>query len=194
MRVMKLRRDWMQFNNRPNESFELKDGSMIWKNRSIAVIGHIYCRPGDGDVHVLMVKRGRGCLDNIGKWCLPCGYLDWDENAAEGITREIWEETGLNIHKAVNESQRIIYNGIKKGQPWKVMSDPNGDARQNVCLHFAVMFRSLKFPELEEATGGEENEVEEIKWINIDDLESFDIAFNHKDRIHDFGNYMVWEW
>jgi len=184
----------MDFNNRPNECLELKDGSKIWKNRSVAVVGHVYCRPGDGDVHVLMVKRGKGCQDNIGKWCLPCGYLDWDESAAEGITREIWEESGLNINTAIKNSKKIIYNDIRKGQPWKVMSDPNGDEKQNVSLHFALLFRSLEFPKLEESTGGEDGEIQEVKWVNIDNIEALDIAFNHKERIDDFAKFMVWEW
>ena len=45
---------------------------------------------------VLMVERGRPPLQ--GYWSLPGGVLETGETLAEGLRREILEETGLEIH------------------------------------------------------------------------------------------------
>jgi 8-oxo-dGTP diphosphatase len=44
---------------------------------------------------VLLVKRGREPLK--GKWSLPGGMLELGESLAEGVVREIREETGLTV-------------------------------------------------------------------------------------------------
>jgi ADP-ribose pyrophosphatase YjhB (NUDIX family) len=45
-------------------------------------------------VRVLMVRRA---ADRKGTYCLPCGYVEFDEEAREAIVREAREETGLRI-------------------------------------------------------------------------------------------------
>ncbi|MEM7533387.1 MAG: NUDIX domain-containing protein [Chloroflexota bacterium] len=42
---------------------------------------------------VLLTRRS----DN-GLWCFPGGGMDAGESAAEACIREVWEETGLNVH------------------------------------------------------------------------------------------------
>jgi len=41
---------------------------------------------------VLLVRRTRF---RAGMWCLPCGYLEGDEELRAGLARELHEETGL---------------------------------------------------------------------------------------------------
>ena len=48
----------------------------------------------DGD-NILLVERGREPLQ--GMWSLPGGVLETGETLAEGIHREVLEETGLTI-------------------------------------------------------------------------------------------------
>lgn len=43
---------------------------------------------------VLLGKRNSSYS---GKWCIPCGYVEWDEDVYEAVTREFYEETGLEI-------------------------------------------------------------------------------------------------
>ncbi len=44
---------------------------------------------------MLLVKRAHP--PRIGSWCLPAGYMEWDESPARTAVRETLEETGLII-------------------------------------------------------------------------------------------------
>lgn len=62
---------------------------------------------------VLMVQRGPGHF-GAGLWCLPCGYVEWDEDVRAAAAREALEEAGVAVeigevvHVATNrhESER----------------------------------------------------------------------------------------
>ncbi len=43
---------------------------------------------------VLLGKRNSSYS---GQWCIPCGYVEWDEDVYDAVKREIHEETGLSI-------------------------------------------------------------------------------------------------
>ncbi|UPK00873.1 NUDIX hydrolase [Bradyrhizobium sp. 170] len=45
---------------------------------------------------VLLCKRRAGTL-NEGEWCLPCGYIEFDEDFLTAGRREVKEETGLDV-------------------------------------------------------------------------------------------------
>jgi 8-oxo-dGTP diphosphatase len=45
------------------------------------------------DDHLLLVKRGME--PEKGEWCLPGGFVESDETPAQGVIRELQEETGL---------------------------------------------------------------------------------------------------
>lgn len=44
---------------------------------------------------VLLGKRATG--DYAGLWCIPCGYVEWDEDVREAARREFEEETGVQV-------------------------------------------------------------------------------------------------
>lgn len=48
------------------------------------------------DGRVLLVRRGPGA-SRTGRWCIPCGYLDYGEEVREGAAREVHEETGFDV-------------------------------------------------------------------------------------------------
>lgn len=43
---------------------------------------------------VLLVRRGPNA-SQAGRWCIPCGYVDYGEEVREAAARELAEETGL---------------------------------------------------------------------------------------------------
>ena len=88
----------VKFNNTPNTLHTI-EGRMVPESRSVAVVGVIVAIDkhtslsylGCKDIYVLAEKRSRN-MDSPGKWCLPCGYLDWDETGPEALIREVYEE------------------------------------------------------------------------------------------------------
>ena len=44
---------------------------------------------------VLLGRRAGG--EYSGEWCIPCGYVEYDEDVREAATREFREETGLVV-------------------------------------------------------------------------------------------------
>jgi 8-oxo-dGTP diphosphatase len=43
------------------------------------------------------VLLGRRAGSYRGQWCIPCGYVEWDEDLRDAARREFEEETGLRV-------------------------------------------------------------------------------------------------
>lgn len=50
----------------------------------------------DARGHVLMVQRSAHQF-GAGKWCFPCGYVEWGENIRAAAAREAREEAGVEV-------------------------------------------------------------------------------------------------
>lgn len=53
-------------------------------------------------VAVLLIEEGKILLvkrtgSYSGKWCIPCGHVEWDEDVRAAAMREFFEETGLEV-------------------------------------------------------------------------------------------------
>lgn len=155
-----------------------KCGKTLWSGRYCAVTG-IVCYIDENDVNwFLITKRGSGAADYQGKWCMPCGFLEANETGEQGTIREVKEETGISIPKAYLFS---------------VETDPKYCNNGNVTLRYASILDEMPVPNYVNING-EENEVENVKWISEDEIENYDFCFNHKDLIylylyHCTGNY-----
>lgn len=60
---------------------------------------------------VLLVRRGHEPLK--GEWSIPGGMLELGESLKDGVTREVWEETGLKVRplEVMLAFDRIQKNG-----------------------------------------------------------------------------------
>ncbi len=121
-------------------------------------------------VHAIVEKDGKlllckrtGDLLESGKWSLPSGFLGRDETAAQGIIRELKEETGwdgevVSLFQIVTRPDR-----------------PHED-RQNVSFSFLIK------PIAE--TGPRDAENSKVEWIPIEKLIPLsEFAFDHGETI-----------
>lgn len=144
-------------------------GREYWISRSIAVLGIVTATDYNGVEHILAVQRGIGTPDPefVGAWCLPCGYLDFDETCKEAVSREVKEETGIDISP---DKFELVY----------INDDPKSDKRQNITLRFkAELIEYANDIKLTDKFS-ETNEVMDIKWIPIDWVDNYKWAFNHE--------------
>ena len=159
--------------NRPNKSYITEDG-VIWHGRNVAVVGVVIAVFKD-EAYILLTKRSETMEDAPGRWCLPCGYLDWDETLEEAIEREILEETKLNLVDYRKNTSVFIPNA-------RINSDPKSN-RQNVSITSVYLLEDLEELPKVELT----NETSEVEWCLADpkNLKEKDLVFNHYNVISD---------
>lgn len=144
-------------------------GKEEWISRAIAVLALVLGTDKNGVKYILAEQRGTGTPDPeyVGCWCLPCGYLDYNETCQEAIAREVHEETGIAI--PYNNFELIYIN-----------DNPESDKRQNVTLRYRTKLPGyIEHYELSNKFS-ESNEVSDIKWIDLREIDSYKWAFNHE--------------
>ena len=113
---------------------------------------------------MLLVRRA----DN-GCWAVPGGYMEPGESVAEACVREVWEETGLEVH--VNRLITVY------STPHKLLEYPDGNRYQLVVLHFSA-----------KAMGGKLNisyETTEVRYFSQAEAERLDVGDLDRLRIDD---------
>lgn len=155
------------FNNKPNRCFKDESGRIQWVSRSTAVVAVVKCVD-----RFLVTKRGNK-VSNTGKWCVPCGYIDWNESASDAVIREVYEETGIYL-------KDYEISGVEK--PYDLVTDPGVNWRQDIAIHFCVTIHSDVLPEVD-FSKLDSNETTDAKWISVDELSEYKFAFNHDKRI-----------
>jgi len=144
------------------------EGKTYWISRAITVVGYIFTFD-NGKLLVLANKRGKGTPDFQGYWNCPCGYLDFDETTREACVREIAEETNLLVHP-----KSLMLDSIQ--------DDPTEDSNQNVTFRywdFNALYKALTVY----AKGAEPDEVEDVEWIPVEELDNYQFAFNQEKTI-----------
>lgn len=184
----------IKFGNRLNKEHFVKDSDgdrHIWESRSVAIVGVVFAK-FKGDIYVLMEKRSQK-MDQPGKWCLPCGYIDWDENGWQCLTREIYEETSLWLPKY---DQYLVSRNKRK--PFFINTEIS-ENRQNVALIYGMVF---DFKEIlpQEVFSYKDPEIDEIIWVKLNDINRLSVAFDHDKRICQAERYFSrhllpqWKW
>jgi ADP-ribose pyrophosphatase YjhB (NUDIX family) len=111
----------------------------------------------------LLLVRRAGHLPEGGKWGLPGGFLDRDETLAQGVLRELREETGW--------AGRVVALLRINSRPDRPHED-----RQNVAFDFVV--------EPLQQVGERDHETSAVEWVPIDRLPPLEeLAFDHGDTV-----------
>ncbi len=106
-------------------------GKTVWHSRSCAAAIFVFSNMND-EWCVAAVKRGPGCPNNIGKWCCPCGYVDYNETVQEAAARELLEETNLQVGDSYYDLH-LDFKGFN--------SNPEDDVLQNITFYYAGLIR-----------------------------------------------------
>ena len=106
-------------------------------------------------VAVILVEGGRVLLGRragsyAGSWCIPCGYVEWEEDLREAARREFREETGLEVSLgAVYEVHSNFHNPRQHTVGvWFSAQSWSGELRAGGDLDQAAWFRLDSLPEL----------------------------------------------
>lgn len=173
-----MTRNLSKIMSRENRMIKGENGEELWISRSVVVICVVARITDDNKIEIIAEKRGP-LVSATGRWCFPCGYLDYDEDLTDAVIREVQEETGYTL-------ERKDVNFID------INSKPEGK-KQNVGIrHIAFIDNDKKqISDFELDT----NEVTELKWIEIGEsvgnifnidvnkLDCVKWAFNHKSLI-----------
>jgi ADP-ribose pyrophosphatase YjhB (NUDIX family) len=144
-------------------NFPVKIGdNEYWISRSVSVEGFIFTL--DNGIRVLANKRGKGCPNNVGKWNCPCGYLDYDETLKKACCREIKEETNLTVSPSLLNF-------------FTIDSTPKGKS-QNISVSY-WSYRPGYAGQTITGEAAEPDEVDDVEWISLDELDKYDWAFEH---------------
>ena len=162
------------------KNFEFEhNGQKLWYSRSLAcnLIILRYDPEKRDTFEVLACKRGQGCEFNKGLWNVPGGFIDFDENAKQCAIRECWEETGIKLP----ENQVIMLN---------VDTEPIGVRQTMVISHVAVFEKPVTEMWNFTTTHSEPDETEQIKWIDVRELDNYNWTRGQKMNIWDaIGKY-----
>ena len=140
----------------------------VFSGRFCAVSGFVYAIV-DGKYCILTNLRGPGTPDYQGCWNAVCGFLERFENSKEGIAREMLEECGFQIDL---DDLKVIH----------VETEPEECNNGNVTIRHTAFLGKI-IPHYVTKEGGEENEVDSVKWIPLDDIDNYKWAFNHRKTV-----------
>ena len=112
-----------------------------------------------GGVHLLLIRRNKEPFK--GKWALPGGFVEMDEELADASTRELKEETGLT---GIKLEQLQAFGRIGR--------DPRG---RNISVVFSGIAESGRT----KIKAGDD--AKEAKWFDINKLPS--LGFDHDEVV-----------
>ncbi|AXH70917.1 nicotinamide-nucleotide adenylyltransferase [Vibrio phage BONAISHI] len=110
--------------------------------------------------HVLLGKRAAGYGE--GQWCIPGGYVEQDELIDDAMTRELYEETSIDIP---DPAMKNAHKGTRKFE--YVGRDERGDFTTFCGLFVLHPSADGRLPKVKP----QREEITEVRWVPFADLE-----------------------
>jgi 8-oxo-dGTP diphosphatase len=130
-----------------------------WPRPMVTVDAVVFTKIDD-KTKVLLINRGKEPFK--GKWALPGGFIDMDEELEDAVVRELEEETGL---RGVLLEQMRTFGTIGR--------DPRG--RQ-----ISIAFMGIATEEQTRIKAGDD--AAKAQWFDIENLPK-DMAFDHNEVV-----------
>jgi 8-oxo-dGTP diphosphatase len=130
-----------------------------WPRPMVTVDAVVFTKTDD-KTKVLLINRGKEPFK--GKWALPGGFIDMDEELEDAVVRELEEETGLT---GVRLEQMRTFGTVGR--------DPRG--RQ-----ITIVFMGIVTEEQTKIKAGDD--AAQAQWFDIEKLPD-DIAFDHNEVV-----------
>ena len=107
---------------------------------------------------LLLLKRSTWEDDHQGAWVIPGGHVDMGEDFESAAIRELWEESGFRANDVMNVGNYV----------------------DNKC-HIEYFQGSVNTKEQSPLL--DVNESRDYRWVNLNDLDDYNMIFNMKDNI-----------
>jgi 8-oxo-dGTP diphosphatase len=130
-----------------------------WPRPMVTVDAVVFTK-ADDKTKVLLINRGKEPFK--GKWALPGGFIDMDEELEDAVVRELEEETGLT---GVRLEQMRTFGTVGR--------DPRG--RQ-----ITIVFMGIVTEEQTKIKAGDD--AAQAQWFDIEKLPD-DMAFDHDEVV-----------
>ncbi len=130
-----------------------------WPRPMVTVDTAVFTFSGDR-TKVLLINRGNEPFK--GKWALPGGFIDMDEELEDAVVRELAEETGL---KGVRLEQMRTFGTVGR--------DPRGRM-------ITIVFMGIATEEQTKIKAGDD--AAEAQWFDIENLPK-EMAFDHNEVV-----------
>lgn len=115
---------------------------------------------------LLLLKRSTWEDDHQGAWVIPGGHVDLGEDFESAALRELWEESGFRPENCKNVGNYI-------------------DDKVHIEYYQGVINTKEQSPLLDV------NESRDYRWINLDDIDDYNMIFNMKDNVKKILNLKV---
>ena len=124
-----------------------------WYHNAAPTAGCVIVRDGKA----LITKRARP--PEKGRFDIPGGFLEPDEDPITGLIREVKEELSMEIKVEMSDIVQAVPHRYGDDGDWTlalgfIARDPSGDPQPA-------------------------DDVEEVRWVTLDDLDAIDFAWDH---------------
>jgi len=122
---------------------------------------------------VLLIRRGGEPLK--GEWSIPGGLVELGEELAEGVRREILEETGLEVEplEVIAVFDRIMYDTPKPRPRSTASTARTSRQRRRVRYHYVIVDYACR---LKRGRLSPASDVVDARWLRREDLPEYHLT------------------